>query len=93
MSSHFYPTSGVYKTHEDAWEVDNALRYEGLKKSFTATLMATESCMGKCWGSGNEPRDLSADEASCVRQCSLKYFDAQLIIENELDNFTHGQQI
>ena len=47
MASHFLPKDR-YKQLDSPFETNNAVKYEGMKSSFTASLMAVESCLGKC---------------------------------------------
>ena len=53
---------------------DNAARMEGTKANFSAALLTSEACMGKC--SVNTSTDsMSAPESECLRMCFVKYFD------------------
>ncbi len=58
---------------------DNASKMEGAKANFSAALMASESCMGKC-NLTDASMKLSSPESDCLRQCFVKYFDSQLLV-------------
>ena len=93
MASHFKPTNR-YNQFESPFNTNNALRYEGMKASFVADLLATESCLGKCSAGNNVSNTtFASEEKTCLRECTLKYFDAQLLVENELMNFARGEKI
>ena len=66
------------------------MRYEGLKKQFTSELMATEVCMAKCVRPGSISAEFSTEESTCLRECSMKYMDACMLIEYEMTNFARG---
>jgi hypothetical protein len=66
------------------------MRYEGLKKAFSSELMATEVCMSKCIKAGSIASEFSAAESTCLRECSMKYMDATMLIEYEMTNFARG---
>ena len=68
---------------------DNACRMEGAKASYTAALLTSESCMGKCNLTDAQAK-LSDTETDCLRQCFVKYFDAELVIQNEMSNYVRG---
>ena len=68
---------------------DNACRMEGAKANFTAALMTAQTCMSKCNMTDASAR-LTDVESDCLRQCYVKYFDAQLMIQNEMTNFVRG---
>ena len=87
--SHFNPSprSPLAKPYDD-----NAARMEGAKASFSAALLTSESCMGKCNVTDAAPR-LSGPESECLRQCYVKYFDAHLLIQNETTNFVRGLEL
>ena len=85
----FFPT-GIYKQNEDPFKNDNMMRYEGLKKQFSSELMATEVCMAKCIPSGSTASEFTASESTCLRECSMKYMDACMLIEYEMTNFARG---
>ena len=68
---------------------DHRVRYEGLKSSLKADILASESCMSKC-GLDLKQAALSDKERNCLRQCNIKYFDSSLVIENEMTNFVRG---
>ena len=68
---------------------DNASKMEGAKANFSAALMASESCMGKC-NLTDASMKLSSPESDCLRQCFVKYFDSQLLIQNEMTNYVRG---
>ena len=84
----FFPT-GIYKQNEDPFKNDNMMRYEGLKKQFTSELMATEFCMNKCV-SPISTGDMTSAEQTCIRECTMKYMDATMLIEYEMTNFARG---
>ena len=87
--SHFKPQvrSQVADTYQD-----NNSRMEGNKASFSAALMTSESCMGKC-NLSQESDQLSAPESECLRQCFVKYFDCRMLVQNELTNFARGLEL
>ena len=66
-----------------------ACKMEGAKANYSAALLASESCMGKC-NLTDASMKLSSPESDCLRQCFVKYFDAQLLIKNEMTNFVRG---
>ena len=68
---------------------DNACKMEGAKANFSAALMASESCMGKC-NLTDASAKLSSPESDCLRQCFVKYFDSQLLVQNEMTNYVRG---
>ena len=70
----------------------NAALMEGAKASFTASLLASQTCMTKCNLTDASPQ-LSGQESECLRQCFVKYFDAQLVIQNEMTNFARGLEL
>ena len=74
--SHFNPEVRSPLGHPYA---DNASRMEGAKANFTAALMTSESCMGKC-NLIDASSSMSQPESECLRQCYVKYFDSQLLI-------------
>ena len=84
--SHFNP--GVRSPVADPYG-DNAARMEGAKANFAAALMTSEACMGKC-NITDASSSLSQPESECLRQCYVKYFDCQLLIQNEMSNFVRG---
>ena len=45
--------------------------------------------MGKCAVNMNE-KELSAHEAPCMTKCFNKYFDSVLLVDKELNLYTHG---
>ena len=68
---------------------DNTGRMEGAKAAFTTALLTSQVCMGKCNVTDAAPK-LSDPESECLRQCYVKYFDAQLLVQNETTNFVRG---
>ena len=68
---------------------DFKVRYEGLKTSLKADILASETCMSKC-SLELKQAALSDNERNCLRQCNIKYFDSSLVIENEMSNFVRG---
>ena len=68
---------------------DNASRMEGAKANYTMALLTSEACMNKCAVTDASAR-LSDTEGDCLRQCFVKYFDCQLLVQNELSNFVRG---
>ena len=56
-----------------------------MKAQFTLV----EGCMGKCAVNMNE-KELSAHEAPCMTKCFNKYFDSVLLVDKELNLYTHG---
>ena len=66
-----------------------ACKMEGAQANHGAALLASESCMGKC-NLTDASLKLSSPESDCLRQCFVKYFDAQLLIKNEMTNFVRG---
>ena len=68
---------------------DNASKMEGAKANFTASLLTSQTCMNKCSLTDATP-GLSGPESECLRQCFVKYFDAQLVVQNEMTNFVRG---
>ena len=82
---------GVYSQMQDPFSSDNRLKYEGLKKHFSASLMATEVCMNRCLPAENEMNSvLTAGETTCMRECTMKFFDAGLLLSNESANYVHS---
>ena len=69
--------------------LDNRTRYEGLKASFRSDLLAAERCMSKCNVSFDSNK-LGDREQDCLRQCYAKYFDSELLIEDEYTNYVRG---
>ena len=67
----------------------DAALMEGAKASFAASLLTSQTCMNKCNLTDATP-GLSGPESECLRQCFVKYFDAQLVIQNEMTNFARG---
>ena len=68
---------------------DNASLMEGAKANFCTALLTSEACMNKC-NLTDASAQLSAAEGDCLRQCYVKYFDCQLLIQNEMTNFVRG---
>jgi len=63
--------------------------YEGLKKQFNSELMATEVCLRKCNAiDGNA--SFSDEQQTCLRECTLKYFDSSMLVELEMSRFAKG---
>ena len=62
---------------------------EGAKANFSAALLTSQACMNKCNLTDASP-SMTETEGDCVRQCFVKYFDAQLLIQNEMTNFVRG---
>lgn len=57
MASHFLPDNR-YKQFDSPFSTSNNVRYEGVKSSFTADLLATESCLGKCQEANNTSNNM-----------------------------------
>ena len=70
----------------------NAERLESSKANFTTGLLASESCMGKC-NLSDASKSLSNPEGDCLRQCFVKYFEAQHVIRNEAENYLRGMNL
>mmetsp|Transcript_19781 Transcript_19781/g.26739 ORF Transcript_19781/g.26739 Transcript_19781/m.26739 type:complete len:89 (+) Transcript_19781:38-304(+) len=68
---------------------DNASRMEGAKANYTMALLTSESCMNKCSVTDASAR-MSEVEGDCLRQCFVKYFDCQLLVNNEMTNYVRG---
>ena len=62
---------------------------EGAKANYTTALLTSETCMNKCNLTDATPR-LSEPESDCLRQCYVKYFDCQLLVQNEFTNYVRG---
>ena len=84
--SHFKPTPRHYAADPYG---SNAALMEGAKANYTSALLASESCMRKCNLTEETPR-LSDVEGDCLRQCFVKYFDCQLLVNNEMTNYVRG---
>ena len=67
----------------------NAARMEGAKANYTLALLTSEACMNKCAVTDASAR-MSEGEGECLRQCFVKYFDCQLLVQNELTNYVRG---
>ena len=87
--SHFNP--GVRSSIANPYG-SNSAKMEGAKANFATALLTSESCMGKCNLTDASPQ-LSQPESECLRQCFVKYFDCQLLIQNEMENFVTGVQL
>ena len=87
--SHFKPDPRhqMYKPYST-----NAERMESSKANFTTGLLVSETCIDKCSLSDASER-ISGPEGDCLRQCFVKYFEAQHVIRNETENFLRGQNI
>ena len=64
----------------------------GRRSTAVANFMATEVCLDKCNASLTDSK-ISEAENVCLRQCYNKYFDSNLIIDNEMTNYTRGISI
>ena len=84
--SHFNPGHRA-KIGKD-YETPNC-ELEASKSNFTTALIANQSCMTKC-NLTDASFKMDRNENDCMRQCFVKYFDAQLLIENEMTNFVRG---
>ena len=88
--SHFNPGA----THSQFMVLsEERQRYQGNKHSVTADLMAAEFCMNKCNLNFANQSALQASDATCLRQCSLKFFESTLLIDNEMTNYVRGLPI
>lgn len=84
--SHFKPLPRHHFAHiYDS----NEVRMEGEYANYTAALLASEACFNKCSVGDATPR-LSEVEGGCLRQCFIKYFDCELLVQNEMTNFVMG---
>lgn len=83
--SHFNPSIDAPQFDASS---DKRIQMNGLKSSSITDLRVTEVCMKKC----NVALTPTMEEAetSCLRQCFVKFFDANLVIENEMTNFVRG---
>lgn len=86
--SHFNPT--LQTPQFDATH-DPKVQLAGLKSAFTADMLASEFCMGKC--NVELVPSVSQNESDCLRRCHVKYFDSTLVVENEMRNFVRGMPI
>lgn len=86
--SHFNPA--LERPQFDATH-DPKVQLQGLKSAFTADLLASEYCMGKC--KIELVPSVSEAENDCLRRCHVKYFDSSLVVENEMRNFVRGMPI
>ena len=68
---------------------DNESRMHGAKANYSMALLTSETCLGKCHV-GEASARMSEGETECMRQCFVKYFDAQLLIQNEMTNYVRG---
>ena len=71
-----------------AYEND-AQKYEGVKAQIAAEFSLVEGCLGKC-AVAFDGNALSATEAPCMVKCFNKYFDSSLLVDKELNLYTHG---
>ena len=65
---------------------------EGAKANYSAALLTSEACISKC-NFTDASEKLTNAENSCLRQCFVKYFDAQMIIKNEMTNYVRGNPL
>lgn len=72
-----------------AYENDSQ-KYEGVKAQIQAEFTLVEGCLGKCGVNFSEGAALSASEGPCMIKCFNKYFDSSLLVDKELNLYTHG---
>ena len=90
MSSHFMPPPR--SPIGNPWSADY-VKMEGAKANFSTALLASEKCMKKCGLEVSEATSLDQVGTGCVRSCFTKYFDCQLLIQNEMTNFVMAQNL
>ena len=64
--------------------------YQAVKNVFLAEVLAVESCINKCGikYDASSNMGLNGTESHCMKKCSNKYFDGQLLIKKEVEVYT-----